>query len=55
MRQLQARLNELGFNLSADGDFGPMTEAAVIQFQAQHGLDQDGVVGPMTSAALGLG
>ena len=52
--ELQARLNELGWNLDVDGDFGAMTEAAVIEFQGQHGLDQDGVVGPMTWQALGF-
>jgi len=41
--------------VSADGVFGPQTEAAVHAFQAAHGLAADGIVGPATRAALGLG
>jgi len=41
--------------VSADGDFGPITEQAVESFQSAHGLAIDGVVGPATRAALGLG
>lgn len=51
--QLQARLNERGFNPGAvDGSFGPGTAAAVRAFQASVGLTPDGVIGLDTLAAL---
>lgn len=37
---------------SADGKFGPATEAAVKVFQGKHGLDKDGEVGKLTWAKL---
>jgi hypothetical protein len=39
--------------LATDGDYGPLTESAVIEFQQRSGLDVDGIVGPITRAELG--
>jgi hypothetical protein len=52
VRQLQQRLNTIGFGLAVDGVFGPQTEAAVRHFQSVHAPPVDGIVGPKTWAAL---
>src|SRR5947209_7828743 len=49
VRRLQGALG-----LSADGDFGPETEAAIERLQARHGLAVDGVVGPATWRLIGV-
>jgi len=38
--------------VSADGIFGPQTEAAVIAFQRMFGLTPDGIIGPVTWNAI---
>jgi peptidoglycan hydrolase-like protein with peptidoglycan-binding domain len=40
--------------LVLDGSFGPLTEAAVQQWQGRRGLVVDGVVGMRTRFSLGL-
>jgi putative chitinase len=51
---LQQSLNKLGTepSLSADGKFGPLTSAALKEFQQAHGLPADGNTSPDTFAAI---
>jgi peptidoglycan hydrolase-like protein with peptidoglycan-binding domain len=49
VKQLQSALH-----VSADGNFGPETEAAVRRLQARHGLTVDGIVGPATWSVIGV-
>lgn len=55
VRTVQERLNAHSpseRDIQVDGDFGPLTETRVKQFQAAKGLQQVGYVGPKTWAAL---
>lgn len=52
VRELQRRLKKLGLPVEPDGYFGRETEAAVMRFQSEHGLDSDGIAGPRTWGML---
>jgi len=53
VRQIQNCLNgAINAGLNPDGIFGPLTQAAVINFQSANGLNPDGIVGPLTWNAL---
>ncbi len=53
--RLQSDCNVLGVPTTADGVFGPETQASVKQIQRQFGLPQDGIVGLQTWACLDAG
>lgn len=52
---LQTAINEAGYTpaLSTDGEFGPLTEAAVRWYQEENGLTVDGIAGSQTNSSLG--
>ena len=52
VEQIQKRITQLGYPLTADSAFGPRTDAGVRWFQRLKGLTVDGRVGPKTWAAL---
>lgn len=49
VKRLQEKLG-----ITADGDFGPGTEAALRDYQKANGLVVDGIAGPDTFSAMGL-
>jgi peptidoglycan hydrolase-like protein with peptidoglycan-binding domain len=52
---LQRHLDGDGYAVGpSDGIFGPLTHAAVLEFQKDHSLAIDGRVGPQTRGALGI-
>lgn len=55
--QLQKALNKNGAKpkLKEDGIFGPLTDAAVRNYQKKNKMKVDGIVGPNSSFALGIG
>ncbi|MBE5802261.1 MAG: peptidoglycan-binding protein [Clostridiales bacterium] len=52
VKQMQKALKELKYNVSPDGDYGALTQAAVAAFQRRNGLTADGVAGPKTLEVL---
>ncbi len=52
VRTLQKALGDLGYNVTADGSYGPLTVAAVTAFQSLNGLTADGVAGTETQTVL---
>jgi peptidoglycan hydrolase-like protein with peptidoglycan-binding domain/TPR repeat protein len=55
VKVLQRRLVSAGFSPGPiDGRYGPLTERAVIGYQAGHGLQADGIAGPVTRRALAM-
>lgn len=50
---VQKMLNRVGnYTIDEDGDFGPETKAALMDFQLKNGLVSDGKYGPITKAKL---
>lgn len=55
VKVLQKNLLLLGYDIGspgADGDFGPLTDAALEGFQSDHGLEVDGIYGPNTQKKM---
>ena len=50
--ELQKLLNQNGYSLDVDGDFGEKTQAAVKDYQQKNNLSVDGIVGTNTWGAL---
>ena len=48
----QVKMVQEKLGISADGDFGPGTEAAVKAWQRENGLTPDGIIGPKSMAKL---
>lgn len=52
VKALQNALKALKYNVTTDGDYGALTQAAVSAFQKRNGLEVDGVAGAGTQTLL---
>lgn len=52
VQSAQSRLGNLGYEVKADGDYGPKTEQTVKSFQGDHDLKIDGKLGRQTRTAM---
>jgi peptidoglycan hydrolase-like protein with peptidoglycan-binding domain len=52
VREMQRKLQRLGYPVEEDGIFGENTEKAVIQLQTTFGYNVDAIVGPATTALM---
>ncbi len=52
VKKLQELLNELGYEIKVDGDYGRGTKEAVRDFQKKNNLDADGNFGPKTAEVM---
>jgi hypothetical protein len=52
VKEMQEKLNKIGYRVDTDGSFGKFTRGVVQQFQRDNGLNADGVVGAKTWAIL---
>ena len=51
-RLLQHNLNQCGYSLAEDGDFGKLSTAALKDWQAKNGLVSDGIYGKKSEAKM---
>ena len=51
-RLLQHNLNQCGYNLEEDGDFGKLSTAALVRWQYANGLTADGIYGKLSHAKM---
>ncbi|MCB6572068.1 peptidoglycan-binding protein, partial [Eubacterium limosum] len=52
--QIQETLKRQGYDIAIDGGAGPISIAALKDFQTKNGLEADGICGDLTRAALGI-
>ncbi|MBS7556497.1 peptidoglycan-binding protein [Ancylobacter dichloromethanicus] len=49
---LQTQLRQLGYDIKADGLYGPATTGAIVAFQKANGLKADGIAGDLTTTTI---